>query len=150
MLKVILFSEKVKGLIMGADALKDAYFSVEEKWYGFIDKISDKLPFVGKIVDKMEEKNIPSFPVAIALLVIMIVFCLLDRRTHTYIHGWRATEKQFMELLSNLINKPEEDVSYLRYIKEGEKTAELFALQPIIYYLLDASAIINLVYSIRQ
>jgi hypothetical protein len=53
--------------------LKSAYFSMEDKWYGFVDTISDKIPFVGTAIDKVEEKNIPSFPLAIALLVIIIL-----------------------------------------------------------------------------
>ena len=31
--------------------------------------------------------------ISLALLGIMIVFCVLDRRYHRYIHGWGETEK---------------------------------------------------------
>ncbi len=56
--------------------LKGAYFSLEDKWYSFVDKVSDKLPFFGKVVDKIEEKNIPSFPVAIAIVIVLILVIL--------------------------------------------------------------------------
>ena len=60
------------------DSLKDSYYSLEDKWYGFVDKVSDKLPFFGKSVDWIEEKGIPSFPLAIVLviLIILILFSL--------------------------------------------------------------------------
>ncbi|MFA5763584.1 MAG: carboxypeptidase-like regulatory domain-containing protein [archaeon] len=53
--------------------LKGIYFSMEDKWYSFVDTVSDKLPFFGKVVDGIEDKNIPSFPLAIALIVIIIL-----------------------------------------------------------------------------
>ena len=62
------------------DKLKDVYFSLEDKWYALVDKVSDKLPQFGKLIDKIEEKNIPSFPLAIgivALIIILVIALLL-------------------------------------------------------------------------
>lgn len=60
------------------DSIKDFYYSLEDKWYGFVDKVSDKLPFFGKSIDWVEEKGIPSFPLAIILviLIILVLFSL--------------------------------------------------------------------------
>ncbi|MDD4250959.1 MAG: SpaA isopeptide-forming pilin-related protein [Candidatus ainarchaeum sp.] len=53
--------------------LKGAYFSIEDKWYSLIDKASDKLPFIGSTVDWIEEKKIPSFPLAILLVILLFL-----------------------------------------------------------------------------
>ena len=86
--------------------------------------------------------------VSMALLGIMFVFWLLDGRCHKFIHGWRTTEKHLMEMISKVANDPGTDIWYRRYVKEGEKTAEPFARQRIIFYLLIAGAVGQLVISI--
>ncbi|HNV01349.1 MAG TPA: carboxypeptidase-like regulatory domain-containing protein [archaeon] len=65
------------------DSIKDTYYSLEDKWYSFVDKVSEKLPVFGKAVDFIEEKNIPSFPAAIILivLIILLLFFLLTSST---------------------------------------------------------------------
>lgn len=58
---------------MGAgSALRDAYASLEDKWYGFVDGISEKVPAFGKFIDGLEDKGIPTFPAFIVLIVIII------------------------------------------------------------------------------
>jgi hypothetical protein len=59
--------------------LKGAYYAIEDKWYAFVDSVSAKLPFFGTVVDKVEDKGMPSFPLAIILLIIIIlaIFFLL-------------------------------------------------------------------------
>ncbi|MDD4251448.1 MAG: carboxypeptidase-like regulatory domain-containing protein, partial [Candidatus ainarchaeum sp.] len=58
------------------ETLKDYYYKAEDAWYKFVDKVSDKLPVFGTIVDKIEEKKIPTFPVAIALVLILLFVIL--------------------------------------------------------------------------
>lgn len=82
--------------------------------------------------------------VAAVLLGIMIVFCMLDLRLHKFIHGWGRTKTEFMERVSDIINDPEADVTYQRYWPDGERTAELFALQPTIFYFLVFGGLVHL------
>ncbi len=89
-----------------------------------------------------------SLLVPIALLGIMFAFWLLDGRCHRYIHGWRATEKHLMEMISSVVNDPGTEILYRRYVQEGEKTAEPFSRQRIIFYLLIVGAVGQLVISI--
>ncbi len=54
------------------DSLRDAYYSLEDKWYSFIDGVSEKVPAVGSFVDALEDKGIPSFPAFILLIIIIV------------------------------------------------------------------------------
>lgn len=86
--------------------------------------------------------------VSVALLSIMAVFCKLDRRLHLFIHGWGKTKTEFMERINQIINDPAKEVKYLRYYKDGEKTAELRSLQPVIFYFLIGGGFLHLVHSL--
>ncbi len=55
------------------DSLKETYYSVEDKWYSFVDSVSEKVPAIGSIVDVVEEKGIPSFPLAILIVLLLII-----------------------------------------------------------------------------
>jgi hypothetical protein len=55
------------------DSIKEAYYSVEDKWYKLVDSVSEKVPAVGSFVDVIEEKGIPSFPVAILVVLLLII-----------------------------------------------------------------------------
>lgn len=55
------------------DSLKETYYSVEDKWYKLVDSISEKVPAFGSIVDAIEDKGIPSFPVAIVLVLLIVI-----------------------------------------------------------------------------
>jgi uncharacterized membrane protein len=85
----------------------------------------------------------PSFRQAsfIALALVILIFCLLDRRFHRFQHGWRMTRRQMVLALAEAISKPKDDVTVDRYYPEGEDRAEVFALQPVLYYLLTAGAL---------
>lgn len=48
--------------------------------------------------------------VSLALLCIMIVFCLFDRRIHKFIHGWRKTRIMFIEKITDAINNSKQDI----------------------------------------
>lgn len=60
------------------DVLKDNYYKAEDVWYKFVDKASEKLPVVSNVVDAVEEKGIPTFPVAIAIVLIILILILLS------------------------------------------------------------------------
>jgi hypothetical protein len=79
-----------------------------------------------------------------ALALVMLVFTLLDRRLHRYQHGWRKTRRHFVEALRDVINNPNDDVTVQRYYQDGEKEAERFALQPVLYYMLTLAAAVAL------
>lgn len=81
-----------------------------------------------------------------ALVVLMLVFCYLDRRYHRVNHGWRKTPARLITALVELVNEPQKDVSFQRYAPEGEATAEPFykSGQPMITWLLVLASIVNL------
>jgi len=53
---------------MVGEGLKDAYYSLEDKWFAFTEKI----PGVSNAVDSLEDKGIPTFPAFIILIIIII------------------------------------------------------------------------------
>ena len=55
------------------ESLKEAYYSAEDKWYGFVDGVSDKVPVFGGLVDGLEDKGIPTFPLAIVIVLILLL-----------------------------------------------------------------------------
>ena len=52
--------------------LKDFYVSLEEKYYGFLDWLDNKGVPVYSAVDALEKNGIPSFPIAIILLLLIL------------------------------------------------------------------------------
>ena len=84
--------------------------------------------------------------VSMALVAIIGVFCMLDRRLHKLIHGWARTKREFVERINTIINDPSEDITYQGYYSEGERTAEFHSLQPVIFYLLLGGGLVHLVY----
>jgi hypothetical protein len=80
---------------------------------------------------------------SVALTVMMLVFCVMDRRLHKISHGWGRTWWTLAKQLGETINSPEKDVAVPRYCVEAEKNAEWRSLQPIIYYLLIGAAILS-------
>lgn len=53
------------------DAVKRHYYSLEEKWYGLLDKIDSKIPVYG-VVDQID-KVVPSFILFLALLSALVI-----------------------------------------------------------------------------
>ncbi len=53
--------------------LKDIYYSLEDKYYGFLDWLDEKGVPVYGLVDAIEASNIPSFPVFV-LVVLLLLF----------------------------------------------------------------------------
>jgi hypothetical protein len=61
-------------VLMGVtESIKEAYYSLEDKWYSFVDKVSEKVPAFGGLIDSLEDKNIPTFPAAIILVLLILV-----------------------------------------------------------------------------
>jgi hypothetical protein len=81
-----------------------------------------------------------------ALCLIMCIFCVLDRRLHKFIHGWRATEKHLTEKITYLLNYPSENIEFRRYISEAERNAEWRSLQPMIMYAFILASLFHFVY----
>lgn len=78
----------------------------------------------------------------IPIPLIMLIFCLLDRKLHKLGHGWSHLRKIFTKKISEVINNPKDDTFFYRWYLESEKQAKLFRLQPIIYYSLISCGII--------
>jgi len=87
-----------------------------------------------------------SVAVSAALCLIMCIFSSLDRRFHRFIHGWRASEKHLIESMATLLNKPQADLTFRRYISEAENTAEIWGLQPVITYSLVVVSALHFLY----
>ena len=83
-----------------------------------------------------QENMVYKLAIAIAIIVLMCVFCLWDRRLHEISHGWRDSYKTFCDMSVEIINHPSTAVSFLRYSPESEKKAEWFSFQPVIFYFL--------------
>lgn len=79
---------------------------------------------------------LPSLFTALGLTILMGTFCLLDRRLHRMSHGWRDTGHGVLTALGQATNRPADIVEFSRYIGEAEDKAELWSLQPVLYYLL--------------
>jgi hypothetical protein len=58
------------------DKIKDVYYSGEEKWYRFWDKVDSKIP-VYKIIDPIDSVA-PTFAIFLILLFILIIFLLIN------------------------------------------------------------------------
>lgn len=54
------------------EGLKDFYYSLEEKWYGFLDKIETKIHIYG-LIDKIDQV-IPSFILFLLIILLIILF----------------------------------------------------------------------------
>ena len=52
--------------------LKDAYYSLEDKWFALLDWLEAKHINLYGIVDPLEKRGVPSLPVFIALFLIFI------------------------------------------------------------------------------
>ena len=87
-----------------------------------------------------------SLSISFTLFLIMLVFCLIDRKYHKFIHGWRKSRKIFNDKINEIINNPTIEVSFPRYAKEAENEAEIFGLHPIISYLLVMGGLIRFLY----
>ena len=74
--------------------------------------------------------------ISTAIVLLMCIFCLWDRRLHKISHGWQSSNKTYCEMSAALINSPTKEISFPRYRKDSEKKAEYFSFQPVIFYVL--------------
>jgi hypothetical protein len=70
------------------------------------------------------------------LFVLTVIFCFWDRRWHKTKHGWDYSSRIWYKKMEEMVNAPTNDITYKRYYKEGEQSAELFSFQPIVFYFL--------------
>ncbi len=74
--------------------------------------------------------------VSITLLILMLIFCIWDRRWHKIKHGWQATAKEAYCNICEITNNKEQDIVMPLYKSESESNAEKFSWQPIVFYFL--------------
>ena len=84
--------------------------------------------------------------ISIGLLLMMLAFCLMDRRYHKRIHGWRKTQRMIGRTICEVMGNPLANREVKRYFVEGEAEASKKSLQSWIYYLLVAGAVASLIY----
>ena len=70
------------------------------------------------------------------LFVLMVIFCLWDRRWHRTKHGWDYSGRMYYQKMQEIVNEPNQDISFKLYYTEGERTAERFRFQPLVFYFL--------------
>ena len=54
------------------DSLKDFYYKMQDKYYGFLDFLEGRGIPVYKVVDALDSRNIPSFPIVILLVLLIL------------------------------------------------------------------------------
>jgi hypothetical protein len=54
---------------MAGEGIKDAYYSLEDKWFAFTEKI----PGISNAIDTLEDKGVPTFPAFIILILLIII-----------------------------------------------------------------------------
>jgi len=81
--------------------------------------------------------------ISITIFIVMCIFCLWDRRLHKISHGWRSSSSTFCQTISEVINNPDQDITLPRYRADGEKKAEWFSFQPMIFYALVLGGLIS-------
>lgn len=85
---------------------------------------------------KFSDKISSPFILSTIVVLLMLIFCLIDRRLHRLSHGWRSTGKLRVKSISQTTNKPDTNLNYPSYDRNGMKKAELFSLQPVVFYIL--------------
>ena len=81
--------------------------------------------------------------ISTTILVVMLIFCFWDRRLHKISHGWQSTSRAFCSIIASVINCPDQDISFLHYQSDGEKSAEWKSFQPMIFYTLVLGGLIS-------
>ena len=61
---------------MSSIAILDFYYKIEDKWFNFLDFLESKHIPIYKIVDPMEKAGIPSLPIFVAFVLILIYLLL--------------------------------------------------------------------------
>ena len=77
---------------------------------------------------------------------LMVIFRYVDHRYHTYTHGFSGSMFVFNQVIAQLLNNPEEDISFFQYHTPSEEKVQQLSLQTIIYFALGVSALVLGVY----
>lgn len=81
--------------------LKDWYYKIEDKWFGAIDSLNRKgLPSY-KLIDPLEKRGIPSLPVYVAILIIILFLAF------PYLPGITIDTEEYTETSFQIVDKNE-------------------------------------------
>ncbi|KAF0145312.1 MAG: hypothetical protein FD156_1143 [Nitrospirae bacterium] len=70
------------------------------------------------------------------LFALTVIFCFWDRRWHKTKHGWDYSSSIYYKKMEEMVNEPNNDITYKLYYVEGERSAEWFSFQPVVFYFL--------------
>jgi len=91
--------------------------------------------------------NLPQYPakamISSTLLILMLIFCVWDRRWHRIKHGWQGTARDTYIKICEMTNNPEKDMTVILYKSKSEEKAEFFSWQPIVFYFLVIGAALS-------
>lgn len=91
--------------------------------------------------------NLSQYPAKVmissTLLILMIIFCVWDRRWHRIKHGWQGTAKDTYIKICEMISDPKRDMTVILYKSKSEENTEFFSWQPIVYYFLVIGAALS-------
>lgn len=79
--------------------------------------------------------------IPLAIMSIMLIFFLIDRKYHVYSHGFQGPSYQLIHKMAEV--NSENTIEFDKYDCECAKTAEWFSLQAIVYYFLIAAAVLS-------
>jgi hypothetical protein len=85
---------------------------------------------------KLPQQYLAQCFVSATLLILMLIFCIWDRRWHRIKHGWQGTAKEAYCNICELSNNPEQEIVIPLYKADSERKAEYFSWQPIVFYFL--------------
>lgn len=85
---------------------------------------------------KLPQQYLAQCILSTTLLILMLIFCIWDRRWHKIKHGWQSTSKEAYYNICELTNNPDKEIIMPLYKFESEKNAEYFSWQPIVFYFL--------------
>jgi len=74
--------------------------------------------------------------ISTTIFIVMLIFCLWDRRLHKISHGWQSSSFTFCRKIGEAMNNPDQDISFPRYRADAEKRVEWRSFQPMIFYAL--------------
>jgi len=79
--------------------------------------------------------------IPLAIMGIMLIFFLIDRKYHVYSHGFQGSSYQLIHKMAEVYNG--NAIEFDKYDYSYAKTAEWFSLQAIVYYFLIAAAALS-------